>query len=246
MRVAIISDIHANIAALEPVLDDLKHQDVERTYCLGDLVGYAPFPNEVIDRIRQDAIPTIMGNYDDGVGFDRDECGCAYRDPEEQRLGDMSLRWTEKTVTPDRKTFLRSLEAQIRFDADGKRFRLVHGSPRRMNEYLFEDRPLSSFQRLAATSDCDVLIFGHTHKPYTKRVDGVLFLNAGSVGKPKDGDPRACCVVLDTTGEVSVEFRRIPYDIQKVAAAIRQSDLPDKFASDIETGGNPSPAPATA
>ena len=87
MRVAIISDIHANIAALEAVLDDLKHQDVERTYCLGDLVGYAPFPNEVIDRIRQDAIPTIIGNYDDGVGFDRDECGCAYRDPEEQRLG---------------------------------------------------------------------------------------------------------------------------------------------------------------
>ena len=74
----------------------------------------------------------------------------------------------------------------------------------------------------------------------------MLFLNAGSVGKPKDGDPRACYVVLDTTGEVSVEFRRIPYDIQKVAAAIRQSDLPDKFASDIETGGNPSPAPATA
>ena len=123
MRVAIISDIHANIAALEAVLDDLKHQDIERTYCLGDLVGYAPFPNEVIDRIRQDAIPTIIGNYDDGVGFDRDECGCAYRDPEEQRLGDISLRWTEKTVTPDRKTFLRSLDALIRFDAEGKRFR---------------------------------------------------------------------------------------------------------------------------
>jgi putative phosphoesterase len=242
--VAIISDIHGNIAALDAVLSDLATHNVEAVYCLGDLVGYAAFPNEVIDRIRQENIPTIVGNYDDGVGFDRDECGCAYRDPEEQRLGDLSLRWTQKTVTSEGKAFLRALQPDIRFNADGKRFRLVHGSPRRMNEYLFEDRPLSSFQRLAATSECDVLIFGHTHKPYTKRVDGVLFINAGSVGKPKDGDPRACCAVLDTTSDVSVEFRRITYDVPIMAAAIRASELPDKFAADIETGGVLAPAPA--
>jgi putative phosphoesterase len=246
MRVAIISDIHGNIGALDAVLDDLRQQEaVGAVYCLGDLVGYAAFPNEVIDRIRNENIPTIVGNYDDGVGFDRDECGCAYRDPEEQRLGDLSLRWTQRTVTSEGKAFLRALQAEIRFEADGKRFRLVHGSPRRMNEYLFEDRPLSSFQRLAASSDCDVLIFGHTHKPYTKRVDGVLFLNAGSVGKPKDGDPRACYVMLDTTGDVTVEFRRIAYDIATMAAAIRASELPDKFADDIETGGRGVALPTT-
>lgn len=237
MRVGIISDIHANITALEAVLDDLRQQNLEAVYCLGDLVGYAAYPNEVIDRIRRDRTPTIMGNYDDGVGFDRDECGCAYRDPEEQRLGDLSLRWTQRTVTADRKEFLRSLPPEIRFAVDGKRFRLVHGSPRRINEYLFEDRPLSSFQRLAATSETDVLIFGHTHKPYIKRVDGVLFVNAGSVGKPKDGDPRACYVVMDTVAEVMVDFRRIAYDIEAAATAIRESSLPDKFAEDIETGG---------
>jgi putative phosphoesterase len=244
MRVAIISDIHGNIAALDAVLDDLRQQSVQAVYCLGDLVGYAAFPNQVIDRIQREAIPTIVGNYDDGVGFDRDECGCAYRDPEEQRLGDLSLQWSKKTVTAERKAFLRSLQAEIRFEADGKRVRLVHGSPRRMNEYLFEDRPLSSFQRLAATSDADVLIFGHTHKPYTKRVDGVLFVNAGSVGKPKDGDPRACYVVLETSGDVAVEFRRIPYDIARMATAIRESELPDKFAADIEAGGAVAPASA--
>lgn len=246
MKVAVISDIHGNIAALDTVLSDLKAQHPEAVYCLGDLVGYAAFPNEVIDRIQQESIPTIVGNYDDGVGFDRDECGCAYRDPEEQRLGDLSLRWTQKTVTPERKAFLRSLPFDIRFEADGKRVRLVHGSPRRINEYLFEDRPLSSFQRLAASSECDVLIYGHTHKPYTKRVDGVLFVNAGSVGKPKDGDPRACYVLLDTAGDVAAEFRRIPYDIARMVAAIRASELPDKFAADIETGGVTTPAPASA
>lgn len=246
MRMAIISDIHANITALEAVLDDVKQQRVEAVYCLGDLVGYAAFPNEVIDRIQRDGTPTIVGNYDDGVGFDRDECGCAYRDPEEQRLGDLSLRWTQRTVTSDRKAFLRTLQSEIRFEADGKRLRLVHGSPRRMNEYLFEDRPLSSFQRLAATSDADVLLFGHTHKPYTKRVDGVLFVNAGSVGKPKDGDPRACYVVMDTAGDVAVEFRRIPYNIDVAATAIRESSLPDKFADDIETGGAVAPTTAAS
>ena len=188
MRMGIISDVHANLPALEEVMSDLGNQQVDATYCLGDLVGYGPFPNEVTARIQRDGIPTIMGNYDDGVGFDRDECGCAYRDPEDQRLGDLSLMWTRKTVRAELKAFLRSLAPEIRFEADGKRFRLVHGSPRRMNEYLFEDRPLSSFQRLAASSEADVLVFGHTHKPYTKRVDGVLFINAGSVGKPKDGD----------------------------------------------------------
>jgi putative phosphoesterase len=118
------------------------------------------------------------------------------------------------------------LQPEIRFEADGKRFRLVHGSPRRMNEYLFEDRPPSSFQRLAATSEADVLIFGHTHKPYTKRVDGVLFVNAGSIGKPKDGDPRACYVVLDTSGEVAVEFLRIPYAIDVESTTKRRVPCP--------------------
>jgi putative phosphoesterase len=245
MRIAILSDIHANITALDAVLDDSKKQNVEAVYCLGDLVGYAPFPNEVIDRIQREAVPTIMGNYDDAVGYDRDDCGCAYRDPEKQRLGDISLQWTKKAVTPERKAFLRSLKAEFRFEADGKRFRLVHGSPRRMNEYLFEDRPLSSFQRLAATSGADALIFGHTHRPYTKRVDSVLFLNAGSIGMPKDGDPRAGYVVLDTAGDVSVEFRRIRYDVEKVATAIRQSELPNNFAADIETGGTPTTTPVS-
>src|SRR5262245_48079978 len=93
MRIGIFSDIHGNLPALTAVLADIAQQQVDRVYCLGDLVGYAPFPNEVVARIHDAGIPTIMGNYDDGVGFDRDECGCAYREPEEQRRGDRSLMW---------------------------------------------------------------------------------------------------------------------------------------------------------
>ncbi len=238
MRIAIISDIHGNLSALDAVLADLRSRPVDATYCLGDLVGYAAHPNEVIQRIRAEGIPTIVGNYDDGVGFERDECGCAYTNSVDKELGDRSLAWTKATVTPENKGFLRTLVSEIRFDADGRHVLLVHGSPRRINEYLFEDRPTSSFQRLAASSNADIIVFGHTHKPYTKLVDEVLFVNAGSVGKPKDGDSRACYIILGPSDATNpVEFIRVSYDVAREAAAIRASDLPDKFAVDIETGG---------
>jgi putative phosphoesterase len=234
MRIAIISDIHGNLPALEAVLVDVAKQHPDAVYCLGDLVGYGASPNEVSDRIRIEGMPTIMGNYDDGVGFDRDECGCAYRDPVERELGDRSLAWTKAQTTPFSKAFLRTLLKELRFEADGKRVLLVHGSPRKMNEYLFEDRPISSFQRLAASSNADIIAFGHTHKPYQRTVDGVLFVNAGSVGKPKDLDWRACWVMLDAG---TVAFHRVTYDVANAAAAIRATNLPHKFAADIETGG---------
>jgi putative phosphoesterase len=241
MRIGIISDIHGNLPALEAVLQDIKARRLDAVYCLGDLVGYAPFPNEVTERIRAQGIPTIIGNYDDGVGFDRDECGCAYRDPIERQLGDQSFAWSKAHVTAENKAFLRRLVKELRFDADGKRVLLVHGSPRKINEYLFEDRPVSSFQRLAASSDADIIVFGHTHRPYTKVVDGTLFVNAGSVGKPKDGDWRACYALLEPTAGEPVTFVRLEYDVNLVAAAIRASELPDHFALDIERGGAPLP-----
>jgi putative phosphoesterase len=242
MRIGIISDIHGNLPALEAVLLDIAARRFDAVYCLGDLVGYAPFPNEVTERIRAEGIPTIVGNYDDGVGFERDECGCAYRDPIERQLGDQSFAWTKAHVTAENKAFLRTLVKEIRFEVDGKRLLLVHGSPRKINEYLFEDRPVSSFQRLAASSDADIIVFGHTHRPYTKLVDGVLFVNAGSVGKPKDGDWRACYALLEPTAAQPVTFVRLEYDVSTVAAAIRASELPDHFALDIEQGGAPVPA----
>ncbi|ODS56028.1 MAG: YfcE family phosphodiesterase [Acidobacteria bacterium SCN 69-37] len=241
MTIAILSDIHGNLPALEAVLDDLRGRSFDAVYCLGDLVGYGASPNEVVSRIRAEGIPTIIGNYDDGVGFDRDDCGCAYREDGERARGQRSLMWTRQQTTADHKAYLRSLVPQIRLEANGRRVLLVHGSPRRMNEYLFEDRPLSSFERLAAASDADVIVFGHTHRPYTKLVGDVLFVNAGSIGKPKDGDWRACYILLTPGAADPVEFIRVPYDVGRAAAAIRSTDLPHEFADDIERGGAPAP-----
>lgn len=238
--IAILSDLHGNAVATAAVLADIGALAPEAIYCLGDLVGYGPFPNETVEVIRKRGIPTVMGNYDDGVGFDRDDCGCAYKDTGERERGQQSLMWT-RAVTSDRnKAWLQTLLFDIRFDFGGKRVRLVHGSPRRINEYLFEDRDEGSLRRIAASADADILVFGHTHKPWKRQFNGVLMVNAGSAGKPKDGDRRACWVSLQTnaSARVDAEFHRVEYDVATVAAAIRhEPDLPDHFARDLETGG---------
>ncbi|MBI3929926.1 MAG: metallophosphoesterase family protein, partial [Armatimonadetes bacterium] len=177
----------------------------------------------------------IMGNYDDGVGFDRAECGCAYTTPESRRLGDLSLRWTRDRVTPENKRYLRSLLPSIRFEEGGKRFLLVHGSPRKINEYVYEDRPPANLERIAKSAEADVLVFGHTHLPYAKEVAGVLLVNVGSVGKPKDGDRRACYALLEVGGQVRVDFRRVEYDVAAAAESVRASGLPGHFADLLES-----------
>lgn len=239
-RLAIFSDLHGNNAATETVLTAIDAARPDAVYCLGDLVGYGAHPNETIALIRERGIPTIMGNYDDGVGFDRDDCGCAYKDADERERGQQSLMWTQAVTTDEHKAYLRTLPPEIRFEAEGTRFRLVHGSPRRMNEYLFADRDPRSLERIAQQAAADVLIFGHTHRPWVREIGGVLFINAGSVGKPKDGDPHAAWALLTVTPDapVQVAIRREAYDVAATAAAIRAAEgLPNHFATDIETGG---------
>lgn len=237
MRLAIFSDVHANFHALESVWADIQKQKPDAIYCLGDLVGYGAEHKEVIDFIKTLNVPTIMGNYDDGVGFDLDDCGCVYKNIEDDRRGKQSLMWSRERVTPNRKEFLRKLPIHIRKMIGGRRFLLVHGSPRKMNEYLYEERPLATFEHVAKVAGCDILLFGHTHLPYQKRVGSTLFVNTGSVGKPKDGDPRAGYVLIDLAKEPKVEFRRVSYDVELAAQAIRKSGLPPHFADLLTTGG---------
>ncbi len=188
--IAVISDIHGNSLALQAVLADIRDRGIGTTYCLGDLVGYGPDPNGVIDLIRRADIPTIMGNYDDGVGWERGDCGCFYADSEAKRLGDASYAFTIREVTADGKAFLRGLPSELHVRLADTKLHLVHGSPRKINEYLLRDRDERTFLRVAAAEEDDVLVFGHTHTPWSRAYGGVLFVNVGSVGRPKDGDAR--------------------------------------------------------
>ena len=231
MRVAVITDIHANQPALDATLTAIEAIGVEAVYCGGDLVGYGPHPNEVCATIEQRAIPTIYGNYDYAIARDLDDCGCAYITPYDRELGQRSVEWTLANTGDEAKAFMRTLPFDLRFEMGDQRVRLVHGSPRKVNEYLFEDKPASLYERLAASADCDVLVFGHTHKPWIHEYGGVLFVNCGSVGKPKDGDPRAAFAVLELVGgRVVASIERTFYDAAGVAREVEAVGLPGEFA----------------
>jgi predicted phosphodiesterase len=235
--ITIFGDIHGNFPALQAVLTDIERRGLKNLYCLGDLVGYGTFPNEVIATIRDRDIPTIKGNYDVGVGNSSDDCGCAYRTEAAKALGQQSIAWSNANTTDENKAFLRGLCSQIRLQMDDLRVLLVHGSPRKVNEYLYEDRPDSSFERILDQAKADVMVCGHTHLPYQKNLpSGRHVINAGSVGKPKDGDPRACYVVLDIhDGSIRVEFVRVEYDVMKTVEAIQATTMPFEFASMLQT-----------
>ncbi|OGX82486.1 metallophosphoesterase family protein [Hymenobacter coccineus] len=250
MTIAFFSDVHGNLPALQAVLADLDQRRPDLVFCLGDLVGYAPWPNEVVAEIRRRGIPTLAGNYDQDIGLASSDCGCAYKTDAEKALGAQSIAYTNAVVGPDERRYLRLLPKHMRLDFQDEPATLsllmVHGSPRKINEYLFEDRPEQSMLRVLAEAGADVLLFGHTHKPYHRALpyphEGETryrhALNIGSVGKPKDGDPRAAYLLLhldqqttltDPTGLRS-EFVRVAYDVERAATAVEASPLPNEYA----------------
>lgn len=209
-RIALYSDIHANVPALEAVLGEMVCSGVSERYCLGDLVGYGEDPSGVIARVRATGDAVIRGNYDDGVGKRSGSCGCYYPTEQDKALGDESYARTDAALSGAEHEYLASLRDDIRLGADGVRILLCHGSPRRINEYLMPDRPDDNLAKLADIGEADVVCVGHVHIPYHRVVtadDGraVHFVSDGSVGKPKDGDPRGCWaeLVFGTKAEVN-------------------------------------------
>jgi len=256
MRIALFSDIHANLPALEACFASIDEQNPDAIYCLGDLVGYNVWPNEVINEIRKRRIPTIAGNYDQGIGLMIDECGCAYKTEPEKDMGKISISYTNHLVKPEERAYLRTLPAHINIEFqlnnDKLNILLVHGSPRKINEYLFEDREEKSLWRIMEQSGADVLCFGHTHKPYHRILASPESevpqyrhaVNIGSVGKPKDGNPQGGYVIITINQDASillkdtikVEFIRFDYDVEKAAKAIIDSPLPNEFADMLIRG----------
>ena len=232
--VAVITDIHGNLPALEASLERIEELGIERMCCGGDLVGYGPHPNEVCRLIEERGIPTIYGNYDYAIARDLEDCGCAYVTQHDRELGQKSVEWTLAHTDQRSKDFMAELPFDLRFNVGSSPVHLVHGSPRKVNEYLFEDKPASLYERLAASEEADTLVFGHTHKPWVREYGGVLFVNCGSVGKPKDGDPRAGFAILrpaDTRLEVTIE--RVPYDAKEVAREVAAAGLPEEYAEKL-------------
>lgn len=209
-RLALYSDIHANLPALDAVLDDIERCALVECYCLGDLVGYGADPAAVISRVRSTGDPVIRGNYDNGIGNRAGDCGCYYPTPEDKVAGAETFARTNAALDDLEHEYLAGLVDHIRLEESGARILLCHGSPRRINEYLMPDRPVHNLAKLADIGAADVVCVGHVHIPYHRVLtadDGraVHFVSDGSVGRPKDGDPRACWaeLVFGTKAEVN-------------------------------------------
>lgn len=247
MRYALISDIHANLPALDAVLIDIANRgDVDAIYHLGDLVGYAPWPDEVVARLRESRIAGVAGNYDSTVATDYKHCGCRYEDAHQEELSHLSYAWTRERVAADTKRYLGELPFRIDLrplggHVSGPTLTLLHANQVLNTVYVTEDRSddfLVKMKDGVGARAADVLAFGHTHVPWHREIAGVHFVNTGSVGRPKDGDWRAGYVVLDVSSAgTSVEFCRVEYDVDKAADAILASTLPGEFADFLRSGG---------
>ncbi|OCL26872.1 YfcE family phosphodiesterase [Orenia metallireducens] len=237
MRVAVISDVHGNIFALESVLEDIKGRNIEEIVCTGDLVGYGPYPNEVIAKIQEEGIKTIQGNYDDAIGNRRIACGCDYKTERSQKIGMSSMNYTAMETTEENKEFLANLPFSLTLEIEDKTALFVHGSPRKINEYLYEDS--EAVKEVAEEIEEDILVCGHTHLPYHRIIKGKHMMNVGSIGKPKHGNPNAIYTIIEVIdGKVKTEFIEVIYPVAKLTAALKETDLAEELVEVFEKGNS--------
>lgn len=226
MRIAVISDVHANLPALAAVINDVTAIGCDAMWCAGDVVGRGPHPNEVVQEVRRLAIPCVQGNWDEALGMGREVTGSIWPSPEAEAEGYASLAWTASRLSDENTSWLRQLPATMRMEIEGRTALIFHGTPLKQNEYLWEDRPSRYFARIASDEGDDIFCFGHTHQTFQRVLGQAHFVAAGSVGCGGEGDSRARYAVLYVTGsEVVVGFRSVEYDQDLVARDMAEAGL---------------------
>jgi len=235
-RLAVISDIHANLPALTAILADIRAMQAAAVYHLGDLVGYNPFPNETVALVADQGIPGITGNYDQAVlGLVADPIG-ELLNAKITPMGREIYAWTCQAVTSPSREFLAAQPRERSLTVGPWRLRLTHGSPRHIKDYVRPSWPDAMVGDLLAEVDEEILLTGHTHIPVVRQVHGKWLINPGSVGFPKDGNPLAAYAVLELDRELQVHIRRVPYDLDRTVGAIAACGLPPQAGEDLRAG----------
>jgi len=226
-RLAVISDVHSNLEALRAVLKEVGEEDI---YCLGDSVGYCANPNEVLGLLRDRKVKTVMGNHDDAALTG--ETGWF------NSRAAMAVLWTRRTLTEEGIEYLRRLPLDLRVEAEGVKTYMAHGSPDdRLWEYVDPRTHEDLFPHYLSKTGCRLIALGHTHVPYEWRGEGGCVFNPGSVGQPRDGDPRAAFAFVSIDGgRSSLEFRRVEYDVEGAARKILDAGLPSQLAERLRVG----------
>jgi putative phosphoesterase len=238
MKIALISDIHSNYIALDAVLADLKkRKEIEKIVCLGDLVGYAPYPDKIFPLINDSKIQTILGNYDEAVAFDKESCGCGYSDKTYEFMGKISLEWTVGHTSQENKGWMKSLPRKVSLEVNGKKVLMVHGSPESINGRIEPDLSEEELYAVMENANADILLCGHTHWPFHMIIKEKHIINPGSVGRPRIGSPQANYALVDIQKRCDVRFRFVDYDYESFAKEIETSQMPkNNFAEVIRTG----------
>ena len=227
--IGLIGDIHANLPALEAVLAHAREHGAREFWNVGDLVGYGPYPDEVVQLLKREGVLSLAGNYDLKTLQVKQKKEKWKRTKRPEKL--LAFEWAYNHLSQDSLDYLKTLPLEYRLALHGRRILLTHGSPASNEEALTPDTPDQHLRGLAQKAGADLIIFGHSHQPFTRQVDGVWFVNTGSVGRPDDGDPRAAYALLHLAPDsLDVSHHRVEYDIERTAAAVREHGLPDSFA----------------
>ncbi len=229
MKIVVLSDIHANLTALQKVLSDLPSYD--ELYCLGDLVGYGPNPNQTLQALRDQKPTLVLGGNHDSATVKGEWSGFTNHAVK-------AIQWTRTQLTQENLRYLKTLQPVAERKADGLEIALFHGSPRDpLNEYVFPGTPHAVLRELLRLSGARLLLQGHTHVPMSYQNSSGILLNPGSVGQPRDGDPRASYMIIDLEADnVTHKIKRVQYDIGKVAGAILDNGLPRFLAERLSLG----------
>jgi len=243
VRVALLGGIYSNHIALARTLANAKARQVDDVYCLGDLGAFGPHPDLVFPLLRDAGVRTLRGNYDDSLARGLDDCQCGYTDPRDNHFARLSYRYTFEKTSPGNKAWLGTRPGESRLEIGGKRVLLCHGSPRRMNEFLWESTTPDAFlEKLFREAEADVICATHTGIRWSRELpSGKLFVNVGVIGRPEnDGTPDVGYAILEedaaATSGLCARFERVSYDFRELAREMRRESLPAEFAETIETG----------
>ena len=238
-RLAVFGGVYSNHLALRAVLADIVRRGADHAWCLGDLGGFGPHPDRSAEILRASGIPMLRGNYDDSIGHDRPDCGCGYTDPRDNAFAQCSYDYTVARTSATHKRWMRDLPERARLELGSRRVLLCHGSPRRVNEFLWESTCSDAFlEWLCDTFAAEVIVCGHSGLPWWRELpSGRHVVNVGAIGRPaNDGDPGVCYAEIRLGGELAVAFRRVAYDHRTLAREMEEEDLPTEFVETIRSG----------